>query len=336
VSSILVGLFVVIIVSVARLAAVLPEYAKEADDLVSGINDFLARFGVEPGDLSAVTDSLDVGKIVDLIGGILGTVGSITTSLVFLFSVLLFLSFEADQAGARILAIATDRPRIAEALGEFARGTRNYLIVSTVFGLVIAILDTIALMLLGIPLPVLWGVLSFITNYIPNVGFIIGLIPPALLGLLGGGWGLALAVIVVYILLNFVGQSLIQPRFVGNAVGLSTTVAFLALLFWAWLIGPLGAILAIPLTLLAKALLVDVDPGARWADAFLGVQRPPSSPRRRRSRRRRSARSKQDEATVAVASADNTADNTADPAAIATDTADDAGTAPTAGPAPAT
>src|SRR4051794_16568762 len=76
-------------------------------------------------------------------------------------------------------------------------------------------------------------------------------------------------VIVVYCVVNFVVQSIIQPRFIGEAVGLSVTVTFLALVFWAWLLGPLGAILAIPLTLLAKALLVDIDPRAKWADALL-------------------------------------------------------------------
>jgi len=76
-------------------------------------------------------------------------------------------------------------------------------------------------------------------------------------------------VIIVYCGINFVVQSIIQPRFIGDAVGLSVTLTFVALVFWAWLLGPLGAILAIPLTLMCKALLVDVDPQARWADVLL-------------------------------------------------------------------
>jgi AI-2 transport protein TqsA len=158
---------------------------------------------------------------------------------------------------------------MAAALADFASGTRKYLVVTTVFGLIVAVLDTVALWIIGVPLAVTWGLLSFITNYIPNIGFVLGLIPPALLGLLQGGWGMAAAVIVVYCLLNVIVQSVIQPRFVGDSVGLSVTVTFVALFFWAWLIGGIGAILAIPLTLLGKALLVDVDPGAGWADAFL-------------------------------------------------------------------
>jgi len=151
----------------------------------------------------------------------------------------------------------------------FAVGTRRYLVVTTVFGLIVAALDTIALAIIGIPQVITWGVLAFVTNYIPNIGFLLGLVPPALLGLLIGGPSEMVIVIVVYIALNFVLQSLVQPRFVGDAVGLSATVTFLALVFWAWLLGPLGAILAIPATLLAKAMLVDIDPRARWADALM-------------------------------------------------------------------
>jgi predicted PurR-regulated permease PerM len=111
--------------------------------------------------------------------------------------------------------------------------------------------------------------LSFVTNYIPNVGFIMAVLPPAALGLLSGGWGRLLAVVLVYWAINFVVQSVIQPMYVGDTVGLSPVVTFLALVFWAWVLGPLGALLAIPATLLVVALLVDVDPRASWASALL-------------------------------------------------------------------
>jgi AI-2 transport protein TqsA len=142
-------------------------------------------------------------------------------------------------------------------------------VVTTIFGLIIAVLDGIALAWIGIPLAVLWGVLSFVTNYIPNIGFILGVAPPALLGLLGSGWRGMLLVIVVYTLINFVVQSLIQPRFVCDAVGLSTVLTFVSLVFWSWVLGVLGLLLAIPATLLVMAVLVDTDPKAGWAAALL-------------------------------------------------------------------
>jgi hypothetical protein len=106
--------------------------------------------------------------------------------------------------------------------------------------------------------------------------------------LLEGGWGELLLIIIVYSVLNFVVQTLIQPRFVGDSVGLSMTVTFVALLFWGWVLGALGALLAIPLTLLVKALLVDVDPRGHWLDALLREE--PRAPRTSRARRRMHAR----------------------------------------------
>src|SRR4029453_1170437 len=110
-----------------------------------------------------------------------------------------------------------------------------------------------------------------------NIGFVLGVVPPALLGLLAGGWSELITIVVVYTLLNFVVQTLVQPRFVGDSVGLSMTVTFIALLFWGWVLGALGALLAIPLTLLVKALLVDVDPRGHWLDTLLREE--PRAPR---------------------------------------------------------
>jgi predicted PurR-regulated permease PerM len=160
--------------------------------------------------------------------------------------------------------------------------------VSTVFGAIVAVGDWIALTWIGIPAAALWALLAFVTNYIPNIGFVLGLVPPALLGLLDGGWGELLLIVIVYSVLNFVVQTLVQPRFVGDSVGLSMTITFLAVLFWGWVLGALGAFLAVPLTLLVKALLVDVDPHGHWLDVLLREE--PRAPRTRRARRRAHAR----------------------------------------------
>ena len=148
--------------------------------------------------------------------------------------------------------------------------------VSTIFGLIVAVLDTIALALIGIPLPVVWGLFSFITNYVPNIGFVIGLIPPALLGLLEGGPWMMLAVIAVYCVINVILQSVIQPKVVGDVVGLTATLSFVSLIFWTWVIGPLGAILAIPLSVLTKAVLLDMDPAAHWLSVLASPGSPPA------------------------------------------------------------
>ena len=265
----LLALALVLLVSIGQLATVLPQYTAQFDALIASVEQALAGLGIGPAQIQAATSSVNVGSIVGALGGVLSGVSGVLTGVVLVLALLLFFIADASTFGLRLDSIGAERPNVVGALESFARGTRSYLVVTTVFGLIVAVLDTIALQILGVPLAVLWGVLAFITNYIPNVGFVFGLVPPALLALLTGGWQLFVVVIVVYSVLNLVIQSLIQPRFVGNSVGLSATVTFVTLLFWAWVLGPLGALLAIPLTLLAKALLVDIDPRARWADALL-------------------------------------------------------------------
>jgi AI-2 transport protein TqsA len=260
-------------VSVAQLSALLPRYTGRVDELLHDGLTVLGRFGVGEPELRTMLSSVDAGKLVGLAGSLLAGMGGLVTNLAFLFALLLFLSAETAWAGQRLARIGRDRPWISASLRGFVTGTRRYLLVTTVFGGLVAVLDTTALALLSVPGAVLWGLLAFVTNYVPNVGFVIGVAPPALIALLDGGWSNLLVVLVVYAGLNFVVQSLIQPRFVAGSVGLSTLVTVLALVFWTWLLGPLGAVLAVPATLLAKALLVDVDPRARWADALLSAPR---------------------------------------------------------------
>jgi AI-2 transport protein TqsA len=279
-----------LVASVSQLATLLGQHSGQAKQLADSVGRQLQKFGVSPPDAGKAASSADLTKVAGVVGDVLSELGSILTSLVFILALLLFLTAESGGTDRRMGLIAVQRPHMVAALGNFVHGTRNYLLVTTVFGGIVAVLDTVALWIMGISLALLWGVLAFLTNYIPNVGFVIGLVPPALLALLTGGWQTALAVVIVYCVLNLVIQSLIQPRFVGDSVGLSATVTFVALLFWAWILGPLGALLAIPVTLLAKAVLVDADPRAAWVEALLGAEpSKPSTPRRERRAARKAA-----------------------------------------------
>jgi AI-2 transport protein TqsA len=179
--------------------------------------------------------------------------------------------------------------RLRTALDAFARNTRRYLVVTTIFGFLVAVVDTIGLAVLAIPLPFLWGLLSFLTNYVPNIGFFLGLLPPVFLALLVGGPGLALLVIAIYALANFVIQSVIQPVFVGDAVGLSVTLSFLSVIVWTVILGPVGAILAVPLTLFVHAVLVGQDPDRVWARTLLAGTSGAAPPKERAGGRRRRA-----------------------------------------------
>jgi len=286
--AILLGFVALLVISIAQFAALLPNYAGSAEALIASVVSDLNDRGIVSGQLSDLVAQFDYSQLVGVATGVLSRATDAASTLVLLLAALVFLSIEAGGFGRRLALVAADRPHLPIALGLFARGTRSYLWVSTVFGGIVAVGDGIALAIIGIPLPVVWGLLSFVTNYVPNIGFVLGLVPPAILALLDGGWTEFWVVVAVYALLNFVVQTLIQPRFVGDSVGLSMTVTFVALLFWGWVLGALGALLAIPLTLLLKALLVDVDPRGHWLDALLREE--PRAPRTSRARQRANAR----------------------------------------------
>lgn len=267
---VLFGLAAAIAFSIARLATLLPTYQDDFNNLVDNARSWLADRGIGQDEINAALSRLNLGDLLNVLRGWLHDLLGVFSNLAFVVVTLFFMGIDGAQFPQRIRVMSRARPEVAEGLSGFARGTVRYLIVSTVFGLIVAAFDVVVLYILGIPLPLLWGLLAFITNYVPNVGFVIGVIPPAILGLLSGGWETMLWVIAAYCVINFIIQSIIQPKVVGDVVGLSTTLTWVSLVFWAWVLGPLGAVLAIPMSLLVKGLLVDIDPSTRWLDAILG------------------------------------------------------------------
>jgi AI-2 transport protein TqsA len=286
----LIAFAIAIILSIGQLATVLPEYSDEWQQLLDQLSSALGRAGVGPEQVQQALHSVEPATVFSALGAVLSSAASWAGALVLLLATVLFMTAEATGVPER-LAEVPGTSQLRAALGDFARNTRRYMVVTAVFGFVVAVLDTIALVVLGIPLPLLWGLLAFLTNFVPNIGFILGLVPPTLLGLLVGGPGTALLVVLIYTVVNFVLQSVIQPVFVGDAVGLSVTVSFLSVFVWTVVLGPLGAVLAVPLTLFVYTVLVGQDPGRRWARALLagasGAERAKSRPATGRRRRPR-------------------------------------------------
>lgn len=262
---IIVLMTVALIVSVAQLAALLPQYTADITATIDDVVSNLERFGVDQEQIDKVVSAVDPARLVDLVGSLLvGTLGALT-DVFFLLTVLLFMAFDTNGARENLRVLGSRFDGLVAALRHFANGTRTYMAVAATFGLIVAVIDGAALYLIGVPGAFVWAVLAFVTNFIPNIGFVIGLVPPAVIALLEDGPRLMIAVIAIYCVINFVIQSIIQPRVVGESVGLSPTLTFLSLVFWAWLLGPVGALLAVPLSLLLKALLVEADPRLSWA-----------------------------------------------------------------------
>jgi predicted PurR-regulated permease PerM len=130
---------------------------------------------------------------------------------------------------------------------------------------------------MGVDFALLWGVLSFFMSFIPNIGFLISVIPPAFMALVQFGFTEMIIVIVAYILINFLVDNVIRPRFIQEGLNLSVTVTFLSLILWGWVLGPIGAILAVPMAMIVQSILESREE-TRWLAYMMGDGSEPFKP----------------------------------------------------------
>lgn len=233
---------------------------RTADQVVA----WLQSLGLDQEASDAAASVLDPETLLGLVGSLGSTVLGVATALFFVCAYIIFLAADAARYRTAPTLFGATHAAVLTRIDRLQTGVRRYYVVNAAFGAVVAIIDGLALWWMGVPAPVVWAILAFVTNFIPNIGFVLGLVPPAVLAFVVGGWPLLLGVIAVYCVVNVVLQVLVQPKFVSDAVDLSLTLSFFSVIFWTFVIGPLGAILSIPLTLLVRALILEGDPGATW------------------------------------------------------------------------
>jgi AI-2 transport protein TqsA len=258
------------LVALGQFGALLTDYAPQIQAAAADVASWLNSIGITSAEISQSASDLDPASFAEFIGGLLGSVGGWITAGVIIFTMLLLMAMDAAFLPTLLRQMRPYRPLLVNALSNYGSNVRRYMVVTTVLGLAQGLINWFALVLLGVPGAFVWGVLSFLCSFIPNVGYFIAIIPPIIFGFLVGGWPTVIAVIVVYGIVNAGTQSVVQPRVVGNAVSLSQSITFFSVLFWAIIIGPIGAILAIPLTLLVRVLLVDSHPSMLWVRPILG------------------------------------------------------------------
>ena len=161
-------------------------------------------------------------------------------------------------------------PQAARRARQMLVELRRYMALKTAMCLLTAALIAVWLALLGIAYPILWGVLAFFFNFIPNIGSLIAAIPPILLGLVQHGPATAAITAGGCLAINGIIGSVVEPRIMGRGLGLSTLVVFLSLLFWGWVFGPAGMLLSVPLTMIVKILLESAEE-TRWFAVLLGA-----------------------------------------------------------------
>ena len=268
------GLFTILVIAGIQFASLLQSYGPQFQAFLQQASQALQSVGISQEKLQDFVNELSPSRLVGVASSLLGGLAGVLSDIFFLIVLLFFTVVDAGDFASKLRRAPVHGRRLAEVFDRFAVGSRQYLAVATVFGAIVAFCDLIALWILDIRYAWLWALLAFITNYIPNIGFIIGLVPPTIIALLDQDVVTAIIVVAVYCVLNFVIQTIIQPRVVGVTVGLSATLSFLSLIVWATILGASGAFLAIPLSLLVKALLVDVDPEQIWVTPLLSSEKP--------------------------------------------------------------
>jgi predicted PurR-regulated permease PerM len=211
---------------------------------------------------------LDPGQLFSFAGTALETALSFASSAFLVFLILIFILGEATVFPAKFRAILGRKQGHSSRLTKIVTEVQEYLGIKTFISLATGILLGAWCWVLGLDFPVLLGLVAFVLNYVPTIGSIIASVPAMLLGLIQFGTGHALLVGVGYVLVNLGFGNLIEPNLLGRRLGLSTLVVILSLIFWGWVWGPVGALLAVPLTMVVKIMLENTT-DLRWVSILL-------------------------------------------------------------------
>jgi len=263
----------------------LPAYQARLQWHVAELQAFFASKGIRGMD-QVLLQIVNPDKALSLTPSLLAKLGSASKYILLILLTVAFILFEASSFPVKLRAVLGD-PR--QAFPEFTRfyvDIERYVVIKTLVSLATGVLIGAWLFILGVDFPVLWGFLAFLLNYVPSVGSSIAAVPAVLLALVQLGIGPAVLATAGFMAVNFILDNVIETRLMGQKLGLSTLVVFLSLVFWGSLLGPIGMVLCIPLTMTLK-FACENNKGTQWIAVLLGPEAPaesiPPVPKRRRN-----------------------------------------------------
>jgi predicted PurR-regulated permease PerM len=264
--------------SVGELVIHIPRYEDRLRDQIAALRDFLAQFGIAT-DADAIAAIISPEQIVQFLRPVASAISAASVAILVLAFTMIFALAGGASLKARAVVAFGEGHGLLVGAERFGTELRRYLFVRAVLGLFAAALSFVLLLVLGVPLPALWAILVFAASFIPNVGFIIALIPPTILALLESGPAAAAAVVIGYTLINFAQDYFLQPVVMSSELNLSPLVVFLGVIGWAWILGAAGALLAVPLTL-GLAMILEVYPSSGRVAALMRnkLEPPPTAP----------------------------------------------------------
>ncbi len=248
------GLISLLAVSVAGLIGRLPDYEAQLTDLWNAINVFFIDHGIKLSGLLSLKE-FDPKQMVALAGKMLGVIMQGLSSSVFVVIIMVFVLIELAAIQFHSFRSKTPRTRFQNRVSQVVEDVGKYISITGWNGLINAAANFVWLLVLGIDFALTWAVISFLFNFIPNIGFVLAVIPPAIIALLEHGWVRALLVIAGYVVLNFIAENIIKPRTMKARLDISPLLTILSVIFWSWVLGAPGTILAVPMTITLQKLV---------------------------------------------------------------------------------
>ncbi len=253
--------------SVNEFTAAAPQYQARIQAMAGRVMAFLQAHGVDTGQWQPM-QYLNPGAMFDMVGTTLSAIGSVLSNTFLVLLALIFILFEAAGFPHKLMVAFGGRPEYADRLETVARQIQRYLAIKTVVSMATGLLAGIWVAALGLGVPLLWGLLAFLFNYVPTLGSIVAAVPPTLLALVQFGVWRGALVAIGYVAINIVLGNFVEPYLYGRRLGLSTLVVFISLVFWGWVWGPVGMLLSVPLTMLVKIALENTE-DLRWIAVML-------------------------------------------------------------------
>lgn len=245
----------------------LPAYQEGLTNKTLETLDWLKEKGLVIAD-QTFAEFINPGEAMKFTSRLLTGMGNLVGDTFLILLVVVFMLLEAATFGDKLNAVVHHKTKEIDSLGTFIKNINRYMVIKTWTSLGTGVIITIWLSILGVDYALLWGLLTFMLNYIPNIGSILAAIPPVLLALITIGPWTSLGVGLGYLTVNMSIGSFLEPRVMGRGLGLSTLVVFLSLLFWGWVLGPVGMILSVPLTMSMKIALMSFEE-TRWISTLL-------------------------------------------------------------------
>jgi predicted PurR-regulated permease PerM len=244
-----------------------PSYQARLNTLVDSWSDRLEEYDIDLPSLE-VRDYLNPGGFMSVLGSGLKGLASTLSNMFLIILTMVFILLEATSFPIKLRAAFGERGEDPLHLAQVTAQVQRYLAVKTAVSAVTGIAIAIWTAVLGLDFALVWGLLAFLLNYIPSIGSIIAAVPAVLLALVQHGPGTAVVVGIGYLVVNTVLGNIVEPNLMGRAVGLSTLVVFLSLVFWGWVWGPVGMLLSVPLTMIIKIGLENSE-DLRWLALLL-------------------------------------------------------------------